>query len=68
VPPAGAFASPRVVAGELVHRGGATFVWAVSWSETETTRVNEQVVGGEAEVLVRGGDLSCEAETPRARR
>jgi hypothetical protein len=32
-----------------------------SWSETESARANELVV-------VRGGDLSCEAETCRARR
>jgi hypothetical protein len=51
-----------------VRRGGATFVWVMSWSEMETARANEQVVGGEAEVLMRGGDSSCEAETPRARR
>jgi hypothetical protein len=31
------------------------------WSETETARANEQLV-------LRGGDLSCEAETRRARR
>jgi hypothetical protein len=56
-----------------VRRGAATFAWTASWSEMETTRVNEQVAGGEAEtcrarwrLLVRGGDLSCEAETPHA--
>jgi hypothetical protein len=48
-----------------VRRGGATFVWVMSWSEMETARANEQVVGGEAEVLMRGGDSSCEAETCR---
>jgi hypothetical protein len=30
--------------------------WTAPWSEMETARANEQVV-------VRGGDLSCEAET-----
>jgi hypothetical protein len=65
---------PHIVAGEPVRRGGATFVWIVSWSEAETARANRQVVGGEAEtcrarrrLLVRDGDSSCETETPRAR-
>jgi hypothetical protein len=46
---------PRVIAGKLARRGGTTFARTASWLEAETARVNEQVVGGEA-------------ETPRARR
>jgi hypothetical protein len=64
----------RVIAGKLVRRGGATSTWFVSWSEMETARANEQVVGGAVETpharcrfLVRGRDLSREAETCRGR-
>jgi hypothetical protein len=53
VPPAGVFAWRRELVPHaslprgLVCRGGATFAWTVSWSETETVRANGQVVGGE---------------------
>jgi hypothetical protein len=62
------------VAGKLVRRGCDTFAWTASWSETETTRANEQVAGGEAEIcrarrrhIVRGGNSSCGTDTCRVR-
>jgi hypothetical protein len=50
-----------------VRRGGTTFAWNVSWSETETARANGQIVGGGAETCRARRNLLCEAETPRAR-
>jgi hypothetical protein len=64
-PPAGAFAwcgesaPPPTRRGGGVHVPGSRHVVQLApWSEAETARANEQLV-------VRGGDLSCEAETCR---
>jgi hypothetical protein len=51
---------PRVITEEFTCQGSHHVVQFVPWSEEETTHANEQLV-------MQGGDLSCEAETCRAR-
>jgi hypothetical protein len=52
---------PMHRSGRVLVPGSHHVVRSASWSEAESARVNEQLVA-------RGGDLSCEAETCRHRR
>jgi hypothetical protein len=54
-------APPTRHGGGVRALGSRHVVRPVPWSETETARANDQLV-------VRGRDSSCEAETRRARR
>jgi hypothetical protein len=51
---------PSTCRSESVYMPGSRHVvWLMPWSQAETARASEQLV-------VRGGDLSCEAETCRS--